>query len=428
MKLKGKKLLIMGGPALACDIVKKARLLGIYTIVTDWYPESLSPAKKIADESFMISTSDVDAVVSLIRQEKIDGVITGFTDSTLQYYQKVCEKAELPCYATAEQIGISTDKRKFKNMCKKYNVPVVEEYCIDDIFDSNQLKRIKFPVVIKPVDNSGARGISICNNRQEFIRAYEKALSFSESKSVIVERYMRAKEATIFYVFRDGAIFLMGIGDRHTKNNQEGFISLPVAYIFPSRYLNNYLEEQNSKVIEMFNSLKMKNGMVFIQSFIEDEKYIFYEMGFRLTGSLEYKIMEPLIGINHLELMIEFSITGKMGETDLFKNLNPKYSSYGCNITLLARPGQIGKIEGIKTLFSFPEVIDVFPSYKEGDVIPDIAKGTLQQVVLRVFAVTRTKAELIKVIEKIHDVIRVTSISGENMLLDKLNTEDFRYE
>ncbi|MGI6328764.1 MAG: hypothetical protein ACOX1I_07415 [Dethiobacteria bacterium] len=70
MKLKGKKLLIMGGPALACDIVKKARLLGIYTIVTDWYPESLSPAKKIADESFMISTSDVDAVVSLIRQEK----------------------------------------------------------------------------------------------------------------------------------------------------------------------------------------------------------------------------------------------------------------------------------------------------------------------------------------------------------------------
>lgn len=424
MYLKEKKLLVMGGSVLSCEIVKKAQAMGIYVVVTDWYSENKSPAKKIADKSFMISTANVSQVCNLIEEENIDGVITGFTDSTLQYYQQVCEKLKLPCYITEDQINITTNKRKFKNMCNQFSIPIVEEYYIKDIYSGDYLHNIVYPVIVKPVDNSGARGIAICRNKKELIIGYENALKFSESKSVIIERYMECKEATIFYLFNNGEVYLTGIGDRHIKHNQDGVIPLPVAYTFPSLYIEGYLNEINQKVKKMFNSLGMKNGMVFIQSFVEDGKFIFYEMGYRLTGSLEYKIMERIIGVNHLQAMIEFSLTGKTKVTRDYKNITPKYKKFGANISFLVKPGAIGRIEGIDILKKLPGVIDAFPSYVEGDIIPESAKGTLQQIVLRVFCISDTIKELKNTMDLVHANVKVTSSQGENMLLKKFDTEE----
>ena len=73
--LQGKRLLILGGQLKLCDVVRRARERGVYTAVTDWYEDS--PAKAIADRAFDISTSDVDAVVRLVREERMDGVFTG---------------------------------------------------------------------------------------------------------------------------------------------------------------------------------------------------------------------------------------------------------------------------------------------------------------------------------------------------------------
>ena len=69
--LKGKRLLILGGSRISCEIVKRAQEMGIYVMVTDWYPIEKSPAKQIADEAFLVSTADVDAVVQLIKDKKL---------------------------------------------------------------------------------------------------------------------------------------------------------------------------------------------------------------------------------------------------------------------------------------------------------------------------------------------------------------------
>ena len=86
--------------------------------MTDWYPLERSPAKQIADEALYVSTADVDAVVDLIKEKNINGVITGFTDSVLPYYAMICKKAGLPCYGTKEQFEIMINKRKYKELCK----------------------------------------------------------------------------------------------------------------------------------------------------------------------------------------------------------------------------------------------------------------------------------------------------------------------
>ena len=104
-----------GGVALACDIVKKAQELGVYVMVTDYLEDS--PAKKIADESFMISTTDIDAVVKLCQDQRVDGVFTGYIDSMLPYCCDVCERLGLPFYATRKQLEYTVDKRRFKDIC-----------------------------------------------------------------------------------------------------------------------------------------------------------------------------------------------------------------------------------------------------------------------------------------------------------------------
>ena len=99
--LKGKRLLILGGSRISCEIVRKAQEMGIYTMVTDWYPIEKSPAKQIADEAFLVSTADENEVVHLIKDKNVDGVITGFTDSVLPIMLEFVKRRGCP--ATAQK-------------------------------------------------------------------------------------------------------------------------------------------------------------------------------------------------------------------------------------------------------------------------------------------------------------------------------------
>jgi len=422
MDLEGKKLLILGGTYPSCEIIKQAHKQGIYVLVSDYLEES--PGKKIADESFMISTTDVEGIVKVIKEENIDGMLNIFTDSMIPYYQSICEKACIPCYATREQVEISTNKLRFKELCRAFDVPVVEDYKIQYPFTLQDIKSIHYPILIKPVDNSGGRGIFICNNPEELMDNYEQALSMSPSKKVLVERYINEKEATIYYIIQNGEIYLYSMSDRYIKRIKNGFIPLPVAYSFPSRNLKRYQESLNTKVIEMFKSISIQNGVLFIQSLVENGNCVFYEMGYRLSTAMEHVIISKLNKINPLEMMINYALTGKMNEKSIKPFTNPNYHKWGCNITFLAKPGRVGQIIGIDEVSSLEKVIDIIPNYSEGDVIPESALGTLNQVVLRVFATTRTKSELAELINKVQSLIKIHSTDGRDMLLDVFDTRE----
>lgn len=420
--LKGKKLLLLGGTSAASfDIVQYAKMNNVYTIVVDY--NEFSPAKQLADESWLISTADVDKIIELAKKAGVDGVFAGISEFNLERAMTVCEQLGLPFYAAREQWNLLSNKYSFKQLCRNNNIPVIEEYPITR-FESESNDDIEFPVLIKPVDSSGGRGIHICANINEVFANYERSLAFSPSKQVLVERYMTGKEVAIFYVVQDGEICLTAMADRHTQHTQNGIIPLPVAYIFPSKHLKTYQESLNAKVTAMFKSIGIRNGMIFIQSFVENGECIFYEMGFRLTGTLEYKILAKINGFNPMEMMVNYALTGKMNETDIRRYVNPNFKKWGCNVTFLAKPGRIGKIIGVSEAASFPGVIEVVPTYKEGDLIAATALGTLKQVVMRVFAVAGTKKDLGSVMDMIHNTIKVISENGENMLLQTFDTQE----
>ena len=181
MNIKGKKLLIMGSNAISCDIVKTAQELGLYTIVTDWNPIEKAPAKQIADEYWNDSLLDYDTLVSKIKNNGVDGIITGFTDSWLLPYQHLCELTGLPCYGTKEAFEITIDKAKFKKHCINNGVPVIPQYDVER-FDPSIITPSN-KVIVKPVDNSGSRGVIVCRESKAYKQSVEFALKL---KSIII--------------------------------------------------------------------------------------------------------------------------------------------------------------------------------------------------------------------------------------------------
>lgn len=423
--LNGKRLLVLGGTRISCEIIKTARKLGCFVGVADFNSVENSPGKQIADAAYDVSVTDVDAVVDLIKREDIDGVITGFSDMLLPYYAQICDRAGLPSYASKEQFEIFINKDRYKALMREYDVPTVEEYSVDiDHFDETT-KNIHYPVLVKPADSAGARGITICKDKSELKKSIEKAKAFSRTGVVLVERYIEGREVTVFWVFQDGKYYLTAIGNRHVKHNQEGVIPLPVGYTYPASILPKYQREIEPKCKKMFQAVGIQNGMMFMQCKVENETCIVYDIGFRYTGSLEYKNLKDICGYDPMEMMIRFALTGKMAE----ENIAPKVDStfrgrYGFNVSCLAAPGVIKELNGLEDVAEFKEVIDVVVAHNPGETITETMKGLLSQITVRILGTVDRAEELYPVMKKIEDTIHIISKEGNELMLSGIEPED----
>lgn len=420
---KNKKLLIPNGSALVCDIVKKAKEKKIYTIVTDWHENS--PAKKIADKSYMVSTTDIKGLIELAKKENVDGVLTSFVDSNLQNTRKICEELGFYFYATEKQLEVTMNKDKFKELCRQFDIPVVPEFQIFDDFDLKSSINIEYPVIIKPVDNSGSRGIVICNNHNELIAGYNKAMEYSQSKTVLIEKLMNLYNPgiNIDYVICDGEVYLSSVGDLYTYQENKSLPPLSAGVYYPSKHISNYIKEIDWKAKNMFKGLGLKNGVLYIQSFYEDGKFYFYEMGYRLGGGQSYQVISHINGINHLEMLIDYSLTGKMCDEKLTENISPRFDKKGFIMILLVKPGKIQNIRGMENICKLKEVVNIMQSYQEGDSISEEAANTTQQVFGRIHLVADSDEILYNAIKYIKKELVVTNNKGELMMIDSFDSD-----
>ena len=400
--------------------------MGVTTGVVDWYPLEKSPAKRLADEAYYTSTSDIPAMLRLIREKRFDGVITGFTDSVLPYYAEMCERAGLPSYGTREQFELFVDKAKYKEAMRRFGVPTIPEYKLElDRFEESAAA-IRYPVLVKPSDSSGSRGITVCHSKEELKAALAFAAENSKTKEILVEHYIEGKEATAFWLFVDGNCYPILLGNRHVKQNQEGELPLPVGYTYPSAALPLFLEETAPRMERMFRSLGIRNGLMFMQCKLVEGRCLVYDIGYRLTGSLEYINLKRLCGFDPMDMLITFALTGRMGESEIEKKLDPYLGGqYAYNVSLLCRPGTIKKITGLDKIKQLPGVFEVVVAHPEGDTITEAMRGRLAQITVRVLGGAKSAAAMKEEMLEIRRLARVISETGEDMLLPGLEESDF---
>ena len=187
-KLEGKKLLILGGNPETGVLVKTANDLGIYTIVIDPNPDA--PAKLYAKKHYNIDGFDILSLAKAAKAENVDGVLVGVADILVPPYLQLCAVLNLPCYASSDIIEALSSKDGFSKACQEYGVESIPSFTLDEHFYQVDLERIKYPVLVKPVDNGGGVGMSVCVNEAELIIGVKNALNHSRKKVFLTEKYM----------------------------------------------------------------------------------------------------------------------------------------------------------------------------------------------------------------------------------------------
>lgn len=423
-KFNGKKLLVLGTSVASVEIVKYAKSQGAFVIVTDYLPTEKSAAKKYADRCETISTTDIPALIEFSKKEQIDGVFCGVSEVNLRSVLAITEALNLPCYFNREQWDICQNKDNFKALCKKFDVPVPEDYSLALSENKLSAEDLAYPVIVKPIDQGAAVGIHICNNKEEFAVAYEDAYNKSFSHKVIVEQYVVGEEFSAAYTIINGEYRLSTMGDKYLNREQEGLLPLPDAYVYPSKHLEMYKETLSPNIINMFKSIGLKNGTVFVQGVTDGKNTVIFEAGLRMGGTALFRFVSRINGISIVELLTDYALTGKM-EANI--DLEDPYlkGKRTCLLSLLNRGGKIAKITGVEEASKVRGVLETVVRYQEGDTI--VRSGTLKQSHIRFFVSCDSAKELCHSIETIQQLVSVKNEFGEEMLLSSFNTNNLIY-
>lgn len=418
----GKKLLVIGGIKTECDIVKRAKELGAYVIVVDYDPNA--PAKEFADKMVLVSATDVNAIIEVCKNEKVDGVITGFVDILLEPYQKVCQKLGFPCYITDKMLSMATNKVVFKETCNKYDIPVPQTYLMDNHIDEETLIQITYPVFVKPLDGSGSRGAGVCNNENELKAQFEEAVGFSASGIAIVEDYISGIEFLLDYIAVNGEFRLLSIFDRYMASDRGSAVNYSTISISPSKAVDYYLKNINDKVIDMFKKEGFTDGVLFLQGYFDGLHVKFFEMGCRLGGSY-YNHERACLGYDALDMIIRFALSGQMvKDIATISKESAKYKKFAldCNYLLKGYDETVDQIIGMDKVEDMPECIEI---QKYHDVGYHYSKDrTVDRPIMVAEIVADNKSEVIKLVNYINDSFEVLNEKGESLLMEKLNPEE----
>lgn len=415
-EFEGKKILVLGALKLACDIVEHAQAMGCYVVVADYYEDS--PAKKIADEAVLMDATDVDTIVEYCKNNNIDGVTTGFVDVLLNPCYEACKRLGLPFYATPKMIAMATDKKEFKSTCEEYGIPVPTTYYIGKTIPNSIYDDIKYPVFVKPMDASGSRGCGVCNNKEELVTQFEEAVSYSATDNAIIEQYIVGREFLLDYIAVDGEYRLIEMFDRYVCGDRGSAINYANVSVAPANSLDLYLKEINPKVIDMFKKLGFRDGLIFLQGHTNGSNITFYEMGCRLGGAF-YNIEQACLGMNAIDMVIRYALTGKMVEDISSIPLDvAKFSKYGlsCNYLLNHEEGTISEIYGIDKITSLPSYITHIQ--ERGLGFHNVKDRTIDKPVYTIHLACDNLEQARQDIEALNKAIIVKNENGISMLMD----------
>ena len=422
--LLGKRLLLLEGSALTKLIVEKAHSLGIYVVIANWYSTEDAPAKAFADKAYTVNIFDVPAMMDIIQAEKIDGIFTAYTDSHLHIYEQLCREANLPCFTTSDLVDVMVDKALFKARCLEVGLPVIDEYSVERILNEETYRNsVSFPVIVKPVDNSGARGISVCYDESSLIKAIERGLSFSSSKHVIVEKYLRMEipgdgYCLADFFIQDGNAYYCCSSDKPANDDIKNQVNLPGAYIYPSQKDLLIRETLEQKVQNFIDLIGYKNGVLCFELICSGGKVYIIEAQFRYGAKFQEVFLEQEYGFDEATMLLgnALSVDTKVQYQNALDSMRHKpFNRCYALMNILLHAGKIFKIPNEQDVLHFPNVDCYVPMLNIGaDIKPD---GSMVQCFGKVSFSAPDREALLKSMRFFQRHIRILDENGENMVI-----------
>ncbi len=395
-----KRIMIIGAGFLQVPAIEIAHEMGLKTIVTDYNKDA--PGMKIADVPIVMSTRDIEGTVRVAREyaekDTIDGVITVGTDASMTV-AAVANALGLPGIKF-ENAEAATNKIKMRTRFKQNNVPspdFSECWNIEDIY--NFLKSHSFPVVLKPSDNMGARGVIKIESMDEVPFAFRHAKQGSPSGELIVEEYMSGPELSIDALIFNNKIKITGIADRIIER-EPYFIE--TGHIMPSNLPKEVLNDAVKVMKKGIKALGITVGAAKGDIKITEKGAMIGEIAARLSGGFMSAYTYPLAtGVNLIQAAIKIAL----GEIPADSELKPKYNRVAVEKAIIPKSGYIKNITGIETAEKLKNIKLVYIRVKKGDIFKQPSNNV--EKAGNVIGVGRNRSEALQVVDKAISLIKI---------------------
>ncbi len=426
-RLNKKRLLLLGGGLWKESLADYAKAQGITLVATG--NSSSSGIFQIADETYMVDSTDESAMKKLIKEHNIDGVYMGGSEPVISVASRYLNELGMPCYCTKEQWEFLENKANFKDLCNSFGLPTVPKFVVTEQQLEDSTAEVDFPVITKPADGCGSNGFSVCQSIDELKKGYAIAKDASPSGSVLVEKFVNNTSVVVFYTFANGEMHFSGLEDKFTVRYEEQGRYVAGAHIFESDLTDEFRSNFDEKLKKMFAHIGICEGSLWIEVFHSDDQYYFNEVGYRYSGSVSIYPVDYFYGINQVAMDINYALTKNAEfipqneQIHLIRDGVDRKSKY-CIYSLHIKPGVITDVTGIDELSNDARVVAIPVTKSVGQVVS--SSGTVSQVYAFVHFVFDTIDELKKMIDDIHETVKIVDENRDNMLVRFINCEDIR--
>lgn len=365
--------MLLGGLRYLLPVIEEAHKLGIYVITADYLPDNI--AHKYSDEYCNVSIIDKEAVLKAAQELQIDGILSHAVDPGVVSAAYVAEKMGLSFQCSYEAACILQDKSLFRKFLSEngFNCPKAKGYNnVEDALKDTDY--FNWPVIVKPVDSAGSKGVTKVENKSDLRDAIEIALSASLSKHFVIEDFLdkvgAQSSADIFTV--DGKLVYPAYSDQLFDINAANPYT-PAIEIWPASMEQKFQDDLTNQLQRLFTLLNVKSGIYNVESRVcSDGKAYIMEVSPRGGGNRIAELQDMATG----QSLIQNEIRKALG-MPLDNITVPQYDGVWCNYILHSnKPGTFVSID-IKPDFLQNHVRDIGLIVQPGDkVVPFTGANT----------------------------------------------------
>ena len=405
-----KRLLILGSLGEFVELVKLAGSRGYYTVVCDGYPDG--PAKAFADRSYDIDVREVDAIAEICRTERIDAITGSFSDLLFEQITLIAAKAGLKWYATPEMIPFYREKNVTKRILSELGVSVPRNVTLRKDFTDSELAELRFPLVVKPVNAYGSRGLYVVRSAGEIREHFDEIVGYSAIKRVQAEEYSPGREYNMMSWVREGKVNVISIADRE-KNPQEGSaIPLLNRVAYPAKNIRGILDEARDVLQRFADYTGQRDGALSMQFFYNDNGVEVCEIAGRFFG-YEHEMATFCGGLSFEELLLNYAFEPERIE-EQFCGYSPLFDTCYAGLYLMGEEGKVVSDDSaLRALAADPHVREAVFFYAPGE---RIVYGGPKPYLARFYLTAPSREELDAVTERFFAAAHVAAADGTELV------------
>ena len=330
------KALVVAGGMPQITLINQLKERNVETILVDGSPTPV--ALPYADKFYQVNIFDTVSVKDIAIKEKVDFLITVCADQVLLVVAQIAEELGLPWYIDYKTAKLVSDKELMKKIFVENDIPT-SRYVVMDEVDTEKIRHLQYPLIVKPVDAYSSKGVKKVLNDNELKNAFEEAKNISRSKNAIVEEFFEGEEISVDLFIEDGKANVLLISNSEKVKDADHFaIFRGRCPVHASDALKAEIERISQKIADAFG---IKNAPMLVQMLTDGERVTVLEFCARTGGAMKWLLIQHASGVDVIKGVIDLT----MGIKPDIKVREPE-TKYIVNDFIYCKPGAFDHLEG----------------------------------------------------------------------------------